>query len=400
MADHRMKLALASCEIRPLYCGEAASVPQTLLLFPAGWTRLKWDNGRELWYFVDRAAYDAIMRGMSDRGIDIVFDYEHQSTGGANSSPTGKAPAAGWITDLTWSDKGISAKVEWTDSAKKMIEAKEYRYFSPVMRIDLTSLRPFMLKSVTLTNTPATVGISPLAASAISGATGMTEILEKLGLPPDATPEDLMKAIDALLAKVKDAGAMGDHDDDMATAVAKDAGLEGVKTKAELVAAVKTVQATAKTVEATAKAKSDASATESEKLAKRVAELESQDKARRRADFLASAKVVDKAASEALGQLFDLNPELAERMKPTVAGKEAASPERISADPKPGESGKDANREDVIRVAASEWSSDKTVQQWTAKESRWIDGQLLSAGFDPLTDTEAKAHAGVAARNR
>ena len=70
---------------------------------------------------------------LSAHGTDLPIDYEHQTLGGTYSSPNGQAPAAGWIKSLR-SEPGIGllAEIEWTEQARKMIAAKEYRYLSPV----------------------------------------------------------------------------------------------------------------------------------------------------------------------------------------------------------------------------------------------------------------------------
>jgi phage I-like protein len=87
-----------------------------------------------------------------------VIDYEHQSLKG------GQAPAAGWIKDLEVREDGLWAKVEWTGQAEEYLKRREYRYFSPVLRLDPESRRPQELMNVALTNIPAIQGLSPLVA--------------------------------------------------------------------------------------------------------------------------------------------------------------------------------------------------------------------------------------------
>lgn len=57
------------------------------------------------------------------RGVDIAFDYFHNSD----------QEAAGWPTELYLSDDGneLWAKVDWTSKARKMLAEREVRYFSP-----------------------------------------------------------------------------------------------------------------------------------------------------------------------------------------------------------------------------------------------------------------------------
>lgn len=99
-----------------------------------------------------------ILRNFTSFGIDLVIDYEHQSlNSGYNGAP---APAAGWIKKLEIRDNGVFAvEVEWTDDAKALIEAKKYKYISPVIVFNDSdphdgSWIGCSLHSVALTNTP------------------------------------------------------------------------------------------------------------------------------------------------------------------------------------------------------------------------------------------------------
>jgi phage I-like protein len=65
-------------------------------------------------------------------GIDLPVDDEHQ-----NDKPEAKlkgpVPAAGWIKEMRSDETGIWGRVEWTATARELIERKEYRYLSPVI---------------------------------------------------------------------------------------------------------------------------------------------------------------------------------------------------------------------------------------------------------------------------
>ena len=85
--------------------------------------------------------------------IDVVCDYEHQTL-------TGKtAPASGWIKSLSIEDNKLYAHVEWNKEAKKMIQAKKYKYVSPVLLPNTTDTVSgknigWTIHSLSLTNTP------------------------------------------------------------------------------------------------------------------------------------------------------------------------------------------------------------------------------------------------------
>ena len=107
---------------------------------------------------VDAASLAAMVTAFRSRGVDLVIDYEHQSLQGE------RAPAAGWIKDLEARPDGLWARVEWTRQAREYLLSKEYRYFSPVLRLDPESRRPLALMHLGLTNVPAIKRLPPLVA--------------------------------------------------------------------------------------------------------------------------------------------------------------------------------------------------------------------------------------------
>lgn len=132
-----------------------AELPEWLRLLPLGQVNLV--DGRPP-FEVDPQSLADMVQAFGDRGTDLVIDYEHQSLKG------GQAPAAGWIKDLEVREDGLWAKVEWTGQAEEYLKRREYRYFSPVLRLDPDSRRPQELMNVALTNVPAIQGLSPLVA--------------------------------------------------------------------------------------------------------------------------------------------------------------------------------------------------------------------------------------------
>jgi len=139
-------------------------------------------------------------------GIDVVFDFEHQTL------RNDKAPAGGWIKELAGRDDGLWARVEWTDEAREMIQARKYRYYSPVFDFDGEDPRTgkkigAVLHSVGLTNTPLLAkDVQALAAKRGLGATQETDmdvkaIAKFIGLPEDATPEALKARLGVIGSK-------------------------------------------------------------------------------------------------------------------------------------------------------------------------------------------------------
>ncbi|MBZ0250120.1 MAG: phage protease, partial [Burkholderiales bacterium] len=132
----------------------------------------------------------------------LPVDYEHQTLRSVeNGQP---APAAGWLKAVEWRDGlGLFGVVEWTERARALIAAGEYRYISPVFRYDAATGEPLELLPPALVNYPAIDGMQAVALSALAEAwsgspsqqeiTTMNEllkaVLKALGLKDDATPE-------------------------------------------------------------------------------------------------------------------------------------------------------------------------------------------------------------------
>jgi phage I-like protein len=115
-------------------------------------------------FMVDETSLEILVAAYRSRGVDLVIDYEHQSLQGE------RAPAAGWIKDLEARSDGLWARVDWTEQARDYLEKKEYRYFSPVLRLDPETRKPMALIHVGLTNVPAINHLPPLVARWGGGA--------------------------------------------------------------------------------------------------------------------------------------------------------------------------------------------------------------------------------------
>jgi phage I-like protein len=134
---------------------QAAVLPEWIRVLPLGKVELA--DHREP-FMVDEASLTSMVAAFRSRGIDLVIDYEHQSLNGE------RAPAAGWIKDLEARGDGLWARVDWTQQAAEYLAQREYRYFSPVLRLDPETRRPLALMHVGLTNVPAINHLPPLVA--------------------------------------------------------------------------------------------------------------------------------------------------------------------------------------------------------------------------------------------
>lgn len=149
--------------------------------------------------------------------IDMVIDYEH---GTLKAQKTGEpAPAAGWVHAGSFEYMaGIglcSNSWEWTSRASEMIEAKEYKYLSPVIQYEPDGAVRGLL-CVALTNTPNLDSLPPalLAAAAQdffnsnSEDSEMEALLEQLrwmlNLPISATAEEITAELAKLQTQIAD----------------------------------------------------------------------------------------------------------------------------------------------------------------------------------------------------
>ncbi len=101
------------------------------------------------------------------------------------------------------------AKVEWTDRAAEYLKNREYRYLSPVITVRKSDGKATGLHSLALTNTPAIDHMDPIVNSSTYNDKGgqhtmdPKELAKLLGLPEDATPEQVTEALAAALAELK-----------------------------------------------------------------------------------------------------------------------------------------------------------------------------------------------------
>ncbi len=150
-------------------------------------------------FIYDEEAKKSILEKSRAHRNDYVIDYEHQSLGKE------KAPAAGWITELIDKGKeGLWGKVNWTKKGKEYIQAREYRYVSPVFLVKKADNRISEFINLALTNNPQIDGMVPLINTrniTTKQEKQMTDIANLLGLGSSATQEEIIAAIRELIAQ-------------------------------------------------------------------------------------------------------------------------------------------------------------------------------------------------------
>jgi len=136
---------------------------------------------------------------------DIPVDYDHQLVFAVGKDKRGRAPAAGWIKPetLTVTAAGIEADVTWTTTAAEALARREYRYFSPTFTTDKAG-RITSIRFGSLVNDHAIDALPAIAAASIPDVNpqetdvNYAKIAAALGLPPEASEDDILAAITAM----------------------------------------------------------------------------------------------------------------------------------------------------------------------------------------------------------
>ena len=155
----------------------------------------------------------------------ILCDIDHSSI------ETSKTQAAGWVTNL-WVDedaKRLMGTLQVSESGAELLNGLEYRYVSPVLLFTEDNF-PYYLDSIALTNTPRLQELRPVYNSKDNDDAEkatvenepeekpeetnvnideqkdfalMEELKKLLGLPEEATEEDIKASVAELVEKVK-----------------------------------------------------------------------------------------------------------------------------------------------------------------------------------------------------
>ena len=197
----------------------------------------------------DKESFEKVIDDWKNQGAKMVrCDYDH------NSEMTDDTIASGWINDL-WIDdeKGLMGKLVVTESGAKSLNGLDYRYGSPVFVFDETE-HPVSLLSFAFTNRPrldkmdAVYNMTEKNTAVVVNSNSneeeisdngenketpieenqekpveveesnketetemvnnieekvMDELKQILGLPPEATPEDVKASVKEMVDKLK-----------------------------------------------------------------------------------------------------------------------------------------------------------------------------------------------------
>jgi hypothetical protein len=154
------------------------------------------------------------------RGIALDIDYDHKT------DPTKGNEAAGWVEDAKVEGDALFLLVDWTKSAVEKIKEKAYRYFSPEFQDEWTDSTGVQHRDVLfgggITNRPYLKDLLPVNLSELAferqltekkkEGNGMTEEqLKLLGLPKDATEEQINAKLQAVTTAATNPHGTTDH---------------------------------------------------------------------------------------------------------------------------------------------------------------------------------------------
>src|SRR5262245_4428243 len=219
----------------------------------------------------DEMAGQLVMQRFRDRGVDVCIDYDHD-TFAPFGTVSGSRPAAGWCQPEVRDGELWVKVLSWTDKAREMIAAGEYRYFSPTVEVDPDTRRVTCLLAVASCNVPATHAIDALVAASVTATqpskettmdpekkilemtTHLAEVKEKLagaahtliqlagvlGLSASASTDEVVKAVGGIVHFRKEVPGIVGKDTD-ASAIGAVTALK--ETAAEVVELRKQVEA-------------------------------------------------------------------------------------------------------------------------------------------------------------
>jgi len=388
-------------ETAEIICDAVAvdDVPTRVMLVP--WGDVTCRKGD---FIVDEAGAELVLKNFREHGVDMVIDYEHQSLGGEFSSPSGKAPAAGWIRRLEISPGfGIYGEVDWTDEARGMIRAKEYRYLSPVAVLTKTDRRVTKFNSVGLTNTPAIDGVGALVnsdkgsalhgsgANSNSGADIMNvdELKTLVGqISEDAEMSDgdkLAKLIEAIgqLNAESESESGETVTEEVANSLKPIAAELGLSEGADVVTIINSIRTSKRGRAGMVPAEQFAG------LNAKIVELEKRND-EREVDAIIQANANKIApANEDYWRSFLA----ADRTKATELLGQAPVVIANSRIPSAPKGGPGANREAIIANARKAFTSESVEKMVICSEQVFVNGTLIEAGQKPLTEDETNKHA-------
>jgi phage I-like protein len=186
--------------------------PTEFRIFAAGKNQTR--NGL---YLFDAQAAREVMTAYAEHGADVMIDLEHLSVVDADRSVNYDPDARGWCKLELRNGELWAVDVTWTADGVTRLSEKRQRYISPCFEVDPETRRVLEIFNIAITAMPATDNLDPLVAASrrrqrLSYAEGVnmtqeefTRLAEALELGSDATVEDVIATVSAMVKKLQDA---------------------------------------------------------------------------------------------------------------------------------------------------------------------------------------------------
>lgn len=141
-------------------------------------------------------------------GKPIRVDFDHQSEVSDNTI------AAGWVNKIWVNETGLAGNMTVSSSGSESLNGLDYRYLSPAFVLNEDGT-PYLLTSIALTNRPRMKDLpevwnSEEAKDEVIEVNNNTEdlnmekIKDILGLPAEATEEDIINSVQEMVNKLKE----------------------------------------------------------------------------------------------------------------------------------------------------------------------------------------------------
>ncbi len=156
----------------------------------------------------DEAAAKAVMSAYAQHGADLMLDLEHLSTN--RDSPNYNPNAMAWFKLAVRNGELWAVDVKYTPEGAERLSSKKQRYISPYFMVEKATRRVCSIINSALTALPATDAPMALVAasqtmthglmafSIIGNPMDLSALIQLLGLPADATLDDIVAAVNAL----------------------------------------------------------------------------------------------------------------------------------------------------------------------------------------------------------
>jgi len=198
---------------------KAGDVIENVQLTPFG----DWPNGGVVQHVTREACDEMVADWIANGSKEILLDFEHKSASGGTSDTS----AAAWISNIRVDpERGLVGDFKFTDVGADAIANRRLRFLSPVWRYRVDAERvvenktvpaevtPVQLLSCGLTNRPA-IPVDPILNKSpeVQGSVpepnnkenpNMDKIKEVLGLAPEASEEEVLNAIAAMVKTNKE----------------------------------------------------------------------------------------------------------------------------------------------------------------------------------------------------